>query len=444
MPGQPVYILICVGLTCTLGYAYLAMQSNHDAGIALVDFLGSYWAIGLLVLLYWLYLRHNNLTPSYAAVLFWAIVFRVIGIVGSPMLEDDFYRYLLDGCVFVASGSPYGITPESLFHTHSLAQECQYLLNRVNNPDLPTIYAPLLQYIFAFSHLIATANINLLQIIFVLFDIGVILILCRFADARNVLLYAWNPLVLKEIAFTAHPDIVGVFFLMAALTARYHQKSALAAVLIALACASKIFAVLALPYFLYQQKFRYGLLVAILLLALYLPFLLLANADTLNTDMWVLGVFMQHWQFNASVFLLLRHFLPDLMARGVCLGLFAGWWCYYFYRYHAPFVNSVSAANRAYIIPRFDWIFGLFFVLSPVANPWYMLWLLPFAVIRPSCWAWLLPLALSLTYVTGINLLESNLNAYEIAVWAYALEIMIIVAALFYDYRENSGAFSVD
>ena len=342
------------------------------------------------------------------------------------MLEDDFYRYLLDGCVFISSGSPYGIAPESLFHANSLSKECHDLLTRVNYPDFPTIYAPILQYVFALAHIIAPANIQPLQFILVLFDLGVILLLCRVTCAKNVLLYAWSPLLIKEIAFTAHPDIIGVFFLLAALSARHHQKTVWATTLITLACASKIIAVLALPYFLYKQPFRHWLLVAALLIALYLPFVLQGD-----TDIAVIGVFAQYWQFNATVFQLFKNFLPDLIARGACLGIFITWWGYYFYRY------QLAVSYRGEQMPRFDWIFGIFFLLSPVANPWYMIWLLPFAAIRPSCWAWVLPLAISLTYVNGINMLESNLNAYEIANWAYALEIIIIAVALLYDYRKK-------
>ena len=421
---QQFIIQAFIGLVCFVGYSYLAIESNNDTGIDLFDFLGGYWAIAAVVLLYWFYLYTNDLTINYGVVVAWAVVFRLVGVAGSPMLEDDFYRYLLDGCVFLANGSPYGIAPESLFQVNSLSPECRDALTWVNNPDLPTIYGPLLQYVFAFAHIISPANINLLQVILVLFDIGVILILCRFASARNVLLYAWNPLILKEIAFTAHPDIIGVFFLLAAFAARYHRKTAIAAVFIALSCASKIFALLALPYFLYRQKFRYWVIVAITIGLLYLPFLIQGY-----TDMFVAGVFAGHWIFNATIFQLFGIFLPDLAARLACLGIFASWWTYYFINYHS--------ANPANEIPRIDWIFGMFFLFSPVANPWYMVWLLPFAVLRPTCWAWILSVAVSLTYITGINLIESDLNAYEIAEWAFALEVAIIGFALVYDYRKS-------
>ena len=55
-------------------------------------------------------------------------------------------------------------------------------------------------------------------------------------------------------------------------------------------------------------------------------------------------------------------------------------------------------------VPRGDWIYGLFLFAAPVINPWYALWLLPFAAIYPSLWAWTASWALFLSYITGLNL----------------------------------------
>ncbi len=424
------FVAIVVGIICALGYGYLAVQSNQDSGIELFDFLGSYWFISAVVLLYWFYLFDNKLPISYGAVIFWAVVFRLIGLWGSPILEDDFYRYLLDGCVFVSTGSPYGITPESLFQSNALSEECRYALTWVNNPDLPTIYGPVLQYIFALAHIVSPTNIKFVQFVLILFDIGVILILCRFASARNLMLYAWNPLIIKEIAFTAHPDIVGVFFLMAAFAASYHHRTAVAAIMIAMACASKIFAILLFPYFLYKIKFKYALLSIGVLVGIYAPFLVQGY-----TDLFVVGVFAEHWQFNATVFQLFLKYFPDMVSRLMCTGIFATWWFYYFWRHHH---NQVSGSQNQKI-PRVDWIFGLFFLLSPVLNAWYLIWLLPFAVIYPSFWAWTAAMAISLSYITGLNLIESSLHAYEIDQWAYTLEITLVGLALLFDWRIKAG-----
>jgi hypothetical protein len=42
---------------------------------------------------------------------------------------------------------------------------------------------------------------------------------------------------------------------------------------------------------------------------------------------------------------------------------------------------------------------------------------------------------ISLSYATGLNLVESNLGAYQIDPYARALEIAAISVALLFDYR---------
>ena len=419
------------GVSCALLYTFLAIQSNGPTGIDLSGFLVGYWGIAAVLFIYWYYLFVHNLEIRYRDVIGWAVIFRLLGIYGSPILEDDFYRYLLDGCLFWSSASPYGISPESLFQANSLSSECRDALIWVNNPHLPTVYGPVLQYTFALAHVLSPANVVPLQVILAGFDIGIILVLCKLARARDVLLYAWNPLVLKEVIFTAHPDVIGIFFLLVAFFARYHYRIAVACLFIALACATKVLALLALPFFLYRQKMRYWVLTAATLGALYLPFILQGQ-----TDLPVLEEFAKTWVFNATAFRLTAFIFPDPTARLVCLGVFILWWCGYFFHYQKHAAPGT--------IPRMDWIFALFFLLSPVTNPWYIVWLLPFAVIRPSCWPWATSIAVSLTYVTGLHLNASELGAYQIAEWAFFLEVGLIFAAVCHDFRGNRLKFSAN
>ena len=158
------------------------------------------------------------------------------------------------------------------------------------------------------------------------------------------------------------------------------------------------------------------------MIVLYLPFLFQGH-----TDMIVLGIFAERWEFNASVFEVVRLAVSDMAARLLCLGLFLAWYGYYIVQYY----QQRSAPE----IPRMDWIFGMFFIMSPVVNAWYLLWLLPYATLRPSYWAWTASVVISLSYATGLNLVESNLGAYQIDPYARALEIAAISVALLFDYR---------
>ena len=80
-------------------------------------------------------------------------------------------------------------------------------------------------------------------------------------------------------------------------------------------------------------------------------------------------------------------------------------------------------------------------LFSPVVNPWYLVWLLPYAALRPSCWAWTASIIVSLSYITGLNLADSDLLAYQVAAPARIIEMAGIAVALLIDYRR--GEFRV-
>ena len=66
-------------------------------------------------------------------------------------------------------------------------------------------------------------------------------------------------------------------------------------------------------------------------------------------------------------------------------------------------------------------------------NPWYLLWLLPFAAIFPSAWAWTASGAVLLSYVIGIHLDDYTLQAYQQPTWIRFLEFGLILLALAVD-----------
>jgi alpha-1,6-mannosyltransferase len=72
---------------------------------------------------------------------------------------------------------------------------------------------------------------------------------------------------------------------------------------------------------------------------------------------------------------------------------------------------------------------------APVVNAWYLVWLLPFAVIYPSRWAWVASVSVLLSYAVGLNLAGSSLGAYELPVWIITLEYGVILLALLIDLR---------
>ena len=416
-----------VGLWCASGYgalAYLARQSGEpDLSIffALVA-----WT-GLPVFGLYFYFRRCGEPFPIGRLFLWAVVFRLCGLAGGPFFEDDFYRYLWDGYRFATAGTPYGAAPEAFFPDTSVPPAFQQLLDGINNPDLPTIYGPVTQIFFLLGYWLQPASVTALQSILILVDLLMIWILLRLTPASNVMLYAWCPLVIKEIAFTAHPDGAGACLLMAAILLGRSRRAGSAAVCLGMAAGAKIFALVLAPLVLLRTRPRHWLLFGATLAGLYAPFLLMGG-----TNLASLQVFAREWEFNSAAFGLLGTLLPRFEARLILGLMFAVFWL----RYAGKFARVGRQA-----IPRGDWLYGALLAVSPVINPWYLLWLLPFAAIFPSAWAWTASSAVLLSYVIGIHLGDYTLQAYQQPAWIRFLEFGLILAALACDLirRRRAG-----
>ena len=403
------------GFGCAVGYgilAWLARQPGEPPLPAFFAIVGC--AFALTVMVFGCHWRSGKPVPV-ASLLLWAVVFRICGLIGGPLYEDDFFRYLWDAFRFAEDGTPYGSAPEAFFADPGVPSAFQSVLDQINNPHLATIYGPLTQLAFLLGYAVAPASIAVLQTEFIVIDLLLVGLLLRLAPARSVLLYAWCPLVVKEIAFTAHPDVLGVALLIAAVLAAQRQRLKTAAVLLALSVAAKIVALLLVPFVLMRARARHWAWFVASVALVYAPFVLQGG-----TDLPTLAVFAEQWRFNAAAFDVLALAFSERQARlvaGVVLLLFCCW------RYRV----ERRSGNGA---PRGDWLFGALLLLSPVVNPWYLIWVLPFAALHPSAWAWMASAAVLLSYISGLNLADVRLGAYDQPVWVRPLEYGLIALAL--------------
>ncbi|MCY3625520.1 MAG: hypothetical protein OXH82_06655 [Candidatus Dadabacteria bacterium] len=407
-----------VGFWCAAVYCALAFLARQHGEPALPLFFLLAACAGLPVFLLYFYASGRGERLPFGRVFLWAAVFRICGLFGGPFFEDDFYRYLWDGYRFATTGSPYGVAPEAFFADPAVPQLFQGILDRINNPGLPTIYAPVTQFVFLLGYLIHPGSVTALQVILIGLDLVTIALLFRLASARNVMLYAWCPLVVKEIAFTAHPDGAGVCLLVAAIVLSKKSRWKSAAVCLGMAAGAKVFALLLVPLVLLRAAPRYWILSAAVFVGLYAPFFLSGG-----TDMESFAVFAREWEFNSALFGFLSAAL-GLFETKFILGLgFGTLWISYALKYR----------KSDGTVPRGDWIYGALLAVSPVINPWYLLWLLPFAAVFPSAWAWTASLFVLASYVTGLNLNDYAMGPYQHPIWVRPLEFVPILLAAGYD-----------
>lgn len=421
------HLVDAAGAFCTFGYAILAYLSRDSGEPGLLAFLGIVAWTGIPAFALYLHAVRRDEPIPVARLLFWAAAFRLCGLIGGPFYEDDFYRYLWDGYRFATAGTPYGISPDTFFLVdQTVPLALQAALDQINHPELPTIYGPTAQVLFLLAYYIQPGSVAVLQGLLIAVDLVMVGLLLRLAPARNVLLYAWCPLVIKEIAFTAHPDGLGVCLLLAAIVLVARGREGWAAVCLALAVGAKIFVLILAPLVLIRARPIHWCCFAAALAVLYAPFAIMGA-----TEFESLAVFAREWEFNSALFGLFTVVLSPTQAKvvlGIACAMFWLWYC----RRHR---------REGATVPRGDWVYGAFLVAAPVINPWYLLWLLPFAAVYPSLWAWAASVAVLLSYITGLTLGDYGMQPYSHPWWVRPLEFGVIGLALLWDlvHKQRSG-----
>lgn len=446
------------GALCAMGYLWMAFQSRSYGAADFTDAAYVYGACSLITLLLavWLSQTAAGRTASYSQpvtlVLCFAVLFRMLGVASFPVLEDDFYRYLWDGWVFINQGSPYGVAPAEFFANEAVDSRFSQALDGVNYPEIPTVYGPTLQLVFGAAYLIDPGQVWPLQVVFGVADMVIVFLLLQMIDRNSPtqllcwFLYAWSPLLIKEFATTAHPDILGAMLIVLALWLRRSHHWLTLGVLLGLAVGVKPFALVIAPFLIgFERRAIAGFVVAIV--GLTLPFLssfwgiseqafesLMAGV----LAVWVpegLRAMGQGWLFNAGLYEMFAAlgWVDQPFLQRLFLGAFALVWVLMLWRSIRARAPEQVAPEHVIIEPVV-WLVGLFLLVLPALNPWYVAWLLPFAVLCPYATPWVASYALFLSYVTGINVAAGVDELYTVPGWVLGIEFAAIGAAILYDF----------
>ena len=330
-----------------------------------------------------------------------ALLLRLVAVQAEPLLEDDHFRYLWDGMRTVQHFDPYRQAPSAFFGLNNLAAPWQDILSGINNPEIPTIYGPVLQALFALAHLLAPGQIGAVQGLLLLVDLGCMALLARQGVGRRWLLaYALHPMILKEAMASAHPDGLVALWLLLALLLWQRGRLRWTGALLGLAVATKVAALVVVPLFLFgpqrgrarcQTSFAltFGFVAALSLA--YLPFLVAGGSDAVG-----LKTFAAQWRFNPLLFRLIEAVAPHDMARPVAGLLIAAGVAVLAWRR-----CDAATAGREAGMPPIASALLLLLLLSPVVNPWYALWALGPAIAARQPLVAALGCVVVLAYLNG-------------------------------------------
>ncbi len=403
--------------------------------------------------------RRESLAVTANMVLLCALLTRLPALFARPLFDDDYFRFLWDGHQLLSGLSPYALAPAAYFAQALNDPAWEVVLSGINHPDVPTIYGPSLQALFGIAVYAGGADGFALKVIFVLADgLLVVLLLRSGAPPWLVLLYVVNPLPIKEIGFSLHPDgvialaltlalvslhrgrglreaeIANIPFLTALagalrrcsslvwLATRRSERLALhpastakngtllisaslsaAACVAAVVCAKLPLVLLAsaldVRSALHRQVLLGGALIA---LGAYLPFL---YPDPVQPFVG-LRAFADGWRYNALGFHLFE-WLAGAHARV---------WLCAFYVACAMAVSWAVTTGRLATATAMVLLLTAILLTAPTVNPWYWLPLMPLAILAFQhervllITPWIGSFVLLLGYATASVLSELSLN----------------------------------
>jgi len=423
-------------------------------------------------------------------IFIFGLLFRAILLPANQIQEDDVYRYLWDGKVFAQGINPYEYAPAEVqnylefkiqdpagfddAYSERNKTELKALndlkwenrsalttLERVNHPDVPTIYPPMAQVVFRIAHHIKADSILTIRLGFFIFDLTafgfIVLLLARLGKNPHLsLIYFWSPLVIKETFNSTHLDIIGIAFLCGSVYFLIADRRAWAILFLACSFLGKLYPIILLPVYLKTMASRdhatgkpfcgmligYGLLFFAMVILGYLPFLGEGAAifEGLRT-------FSTHWQSNDSIFALLVYFfsealpsgiagqtvlsqsIPTLAAKASVVLILSLTLLYLLVRPQSGQDTQENVVRDIFIL------LALVFLLSPVQNPWYLTWVVPFLCVFPKK-AWIL-----LTGLMGFYYLDFYFDYQEIqqySRWTPWLEYLPFYALLAWEYFNSS------
>jgi len=413
---------VCIaGIATTLAWALLAWRSHANGSP-----LG--WMLATVAVtwggLFCVMRSASDLLSR--EIIFWAMAFRVGAIFAAPVMEDDHHRFLWDGYRFATTGDPYAEAPGAHFDDASVPPAFREVLDRINHPDVPTIYGPLTEWAFRFAYVIAPARLWPWKLILLGAELAIFALLWLALDARGRLLLAWCPLAIFETSFNAHPDALAIALVVGAWRLGGGAQPIAAGVAAGLAVAAKIFALPLVPFVLSRSGRRAWIAAAATVLVWYGRFWLHGS----GADFAGLRAMAAEWEFNSSGFAVVAAMLSPATARVACGLAFAAIWLALF----RLWVRSLPAKS---VPPPGEWIYGAFLLLSATANPWYALWLWPFAAARISATMLGALAAVSLAYVTGANLGDAQLGAFDHPAWLRPVEFGIVALGVVWDVRKS-------
>lgn len=427
MPGRPVasridLLLAVTGVVLAALYWYTPYAGPFERSLGIIGVQLVLFAMAVVAIV-----RSSPSRVTLPIVMVFAAVFRLAALDYTPFLSSDVYRYVWDGRVQAAGINPYRYIPADPALS-GLRDDVVYV-NMNRRDSARTIYPPVAEMLF-YAITRVHDSVFAMRVAMVAFEAMAIAALVTLLGwlslpRAHILLFAWHPLAVWEIASSGHLDAIVLAAMGGAFLAHERGRSRLATALIGAAALVKIYPLALLPAFWRRWDWKGLALLTGMILAAYAPYAAGAGWGVLG----YLPGYIAEEGFRTGD----RFFLIEFLRRALDVTL-------------TPDVYMASAGVglaglAAWIIARGPWrgrrqvtavlllAASATLVVSP-AYPWYFLWLLPCLAVVPS-----VPLLL----VTGAGFVQyvrhvpgNTVTGYDLNVVQYVgFAIVALMAGLF-------------
>jgi alpha-1,6-mannosyltransferase len=298
------------------------------------------------------------------------IIFRITVIPSAPTTSPDVFRYIWEGKVVAHGINPYQIPPGAPL----LNQYHSDLWAKVGFKNMTSIYPPFAQVAFLIGYIISGESVWGLKIIYLICEIIALIFLLKLLRLKKInpgyiILYAWLPIPIMEYFVNAHIDAVGIAFFILFLYHIEKGRNKLSAVFFALSFLVKFYPLMVFPLLIkkigMKKLIPFTLIFLFACIIFYAPFL--TNDFAVKNS---LTTYLLRWEFNGSVYNLIKMFSDRDLARIVCSILLIIAIAVISYKYR-DFVNGTFGVFLSFVIfatTIYPWYLGWIAALNPVLN----------------------------------------------------------------------------
>ncbi|PKD17568.1 mannosyltransferase [Salegentibacter salinarum] len=389
------------------------------------------------------------------------VLFRLIFIVATPNLSQDFYRFIWDGNLILEGLNPYLSVPNEFSTNAGLKDALNQGMGSLSAGNF-TSYPPVNQLLFAFSVLLGgksiLGSVVVMRLLISLADLGILyfgrkLLLTLDLPTYQIFWFILNPFIIIEFTGNLHFEGVMLFFLIWSIYLLHKKKWIWSAILLGVSVSVKLLPLLFLPllwnYFLKKRSFKnlpknaliknkirqarelnfqklliYYLIVGITVLISFLPFI---SSELIYNFSASIALWFQKFEFNASVYYVIRWI--GFQLKGYNIIETAG--------KILPFIVILILAGLAFFRKNDStekllttMLLGIsaYFFLATTVHPWYIGTPLLLSVFTKFRFALVWSLLVILSYSAYAN------TEFQENFWLITIEYVVVIGVFILEF----------